>query len=125
MARPMRHGEPLVQCSMRLPESIVNRLQAEARARNISRSDVARGYFEVPADFGHVDPTGYPTPIARPKLDKPKRADPELIRQLVAIGNNVNQLAHQVNKSGFTADIRNRFIAELQGIRDDIAALDR
>lgn len=125
MARPLKVGEPLVQCSLRLPESLVNRLQAEATASKLSRSDVARQYLEVPAGFASLALTGYPTPIARPKLDKPKRADPELIRQLVAIGNNLNQLAHQVNKSGFTSDIRHRFIAELQGIRDDIAALDR
>ena len=120
----MTHGEPLVQCSLRLPQSIVDRLQAEADATKRSRSDVARAYFEVPADFGPVNPTGYPTPISRPQLEKPKRCDPDLVRNVAWIGNNLNQLARQVNKSGMSVDNRMHVLRELERIRNDITALE-
>lgn len=125
MARPLSHGEPLVACSLRLPQSIVDRLQAEASAHKCSRSDVARAYFDVPADYGRVEKTGYSTPVSRPALAKPMKCDPELVRQLAWIGNNLNQIARRVNESGLSADNRMSVIEELVRIRNDIAGLEK
>ena len=123
MARP-RSDDPLKVCSLRLPTSLVDRIEAAAAFANRSRSDVVRQYLEIPAESS-ISPTFRPTPSKRQReLARPIRADPELLRQLAAIGNNLNQLARQVNSAGWELIDRVELLAALQEIRFELDRLE-
>lgn len=61
--------------------------------------------------------------IKRPGADVPPPVvDPLLLRQLVGIGNNLNQIARSANRKGEPLD-RVQIVAALNGIEREIAAL--
>jgi hypothetical protein len=56
-------------------------------------------------------------------LKGPSKVDPELLRQLAGIGNNLNQIARRVNTAEWGAADRVQVIAALAGIERELAAL--
>jgi hypothetical protein len=93
MARP-NADDPLIPLPVRLPRSAVERLREQATAAGCSLSDVLRSHLTL-AD---AKPLGKPRPRRRePKKLGTVSADPVLLRELASIGNNINQLARNVN----------------------------
>jgi hypothetical protein len=81
---------------IRMPTPLVAILKNGAQAENVSLSDFVRVRIQSEA----VKPYAKPTPTRRPPRQKPaSNSDPLLLRQLAAIGNNVNQIALAVNRS--------------------------
>lgn len=100
MGRPTTEN-PLLPVTVRLPKSMCEQLRAEAETKSASLSDIVRSHIEAQ----EVKPLGNPRPQKRLKrLPPPSGADPQLLRQLAAIGNNLNQIAMVVNRgdAGFT-----------------------
>jgi hypothetical protein len=59
-------------------------------------------------------------PIPEPKRQKVKQADPELIRQIAGIGNNLNQISRHLNQGGaLDVDV----LYELVQIRKELSRL--
>ncbi len=56
-------------------------------------------------------------------LKGPSKVDPELLRQLAGIGNNLNQIARRVNTAEWGAADRVQVIAALAGIERELATL--
>lgn len=92
MARPNSH-DPLTQLNARFPLSLVERIRREARDRGDTVSTVLRSYLAF--DLAQA-------PDIKRRMPSPpttRRADPELLRQLCAIGNNLNQIARAANRN--------------------------
>lgn len=87
--------------------------QAKAEAEGLTVADLLRRGADMP--------TGKPK--ARPVIRRTVDADPALIRQLAAIGNNVNQLTKQVNAYGFAPGDAARLLAYLSAVRVELEAL--
>ncbi len=86
--------DPLIPLPVRLPTSLVERLRAQADAAGVTLSDVLRSHLTL----AEAKPLAKPRPQFRPKkLGEVSGADPQLLRQIASIGNNVNQLARTVN----------------------------
>ncbi len=86
--------EPLVTVGVRLPPDLKSRLESEAKERGITKSDVFRSYI----DLADAKPLGHLVPQRREKiLAEVSGADPQLLRLLASLGNNLNQIAHTVN----------------------------
>lgn len=66
--------------------------RAAAASRGLGLADWIRGHLPVQAPS-----TGRSTPGTASPRRAHARADPELLRQLAALGNNLNQLARRVN----------------------------
>lgn len=101
MARPLAN-DPLVIMNVRIPFSLRERLRAHAAASGVSVSDAFRAHIT----HAQVAPLGKPTPRRRQpkKLGRVSGADPQLLAQLVALGNNLNQIARRVNRDGVLRD---------------------
>lgn len=95
MTRPRKATEPLAKTvSVRLPERVADRWRSEAVASGLSLGDWVR--HRVDAEHARI--TRLPTPQRRPKaLGRVSGVDPALLRQLAAIGSNVNQIARALN----------------------------
>jgi len=118
MARPTADN-PLLPITVRLPKSLCDQLRADSEAKRVSLSDIVRSHIEA----AEVKPLGNPRPQQRPKKLKPvSGADPQLLRHLAAIGNNVNQIAAVVNRSnaGFS---KSQLLLALSQIERALAAL--
>lgn len=85
----------LVTVGVRMPLAMRDQLRAEAVTQGVSLSDIVRVHIEAE----QVKPLAKPTPRKRAKLPPVSGADPQLLRHLAAIGNNVNQIAVIVNRS--------------------------
>lgn len=94
-------ADPLTPFPVRLPLSIVERLRSEAVAAGVTNSHVFRTYLDL-ADRQLATPASERQP-RRSRIRKYEaeynKADPDLIRVLAGMANNLNQLAHQVNSS--------------------------
>ena len=101
MARP-NSKDPLETFPVRLPASLVDRFRAESKASGRTHSDVLRSYITLE----QAKPLNKAIPRKRPaSLGKVSGTDPKLLRQLVAIGNNLNQIARGKNATGNVASI--------------------
>ena len=56
-------------------------------------------------------------------LKGPSKVDPELLRQLAGIGNNLNQIARRVNTAEWAAADRVQVIAALADVERELAGL--
>lgn len=94
MPRPPA-DDPLIPLPVRLPESTVERLRAQALAAGCTVSDVLRSHLTL----AEAKPLAKPRPRRREnkKLGAVSGADPELLREIASVGNNMNQLARSVN----------------------------
>ncbi len=98
MARPSA-ADPLVLLPCRIPASVVERLQLEADANGSTLSDALRSHLTLDA----AKPLGKPRPRKRDLGSRGvSKADPALLRQLAAIGNNCNQIARQINSTAIS-----------------------
>ena len=115
MPAPRKQDKPLSSIvSARLPEDVATRWKAAAEAAHLNFSD----WLRQAVDGGRVVITGKPTPRRRPKLKAPSGADPELLRQLASLGNNLNQIARMVNRSALAGQPLDMIdlLAALRGI---------
>lgn len=87
--------------------------QAKAEAEGVTVADLLRRGADMP--------TGKPK--QRPVIRRTTEADPALIRQLAAIGNNLNQLARAVNQFGLEPEDASRLLAYLSAVRGELSAL--
>lgn len=92
-----RADDPLVLVPLRLPKSLVDAARDEAEATGATLSDAVRTRIASSA----VKLLGKPRVRRRAALlpDRVHRADPALVRQVAAIGSNLNQLARVANAS--------------------------
>lgn len=94
MPEPKPKRERTAKISARLPASLASSLLAEAENLNLTLSDVLRLKLSD-ADRSIV--------VTERKVQKARReytqADPDLLRQIAIIGNNLNQIARTLNKS--------------------------
>jgi hypothetical protein len=105
MARPNAE-DPLVPFPVRLPTSLAEQLRAEAIAAGCTNSDVFRRYLAL-AD---AKPLNKSRPVKRQKYTgRINHADPELMRVIAGIGNNLNQIAHGLN----SANLKNEPLAKI------------
>lgn len=77
-------------------------------------SDLIRQRMEQPI----VD-----APRAKQRRLRTVKADPELMRQLAAMGNNLNQLARSVNRHGLRPDDALMLLTYLTGIQNELRLL--
>lgn len=85
--------DPLVPISLRLPRSIVLAINEKARNMERTKSDIIRSMIENDT----VKPLGKPRPRKRQVSVSSIKADPELVRGISLLGNNLNQLARWCN----------------------------
>lgn len=95
--KPKPKRERTTKISARLPASLASSLLAEAENLNLTLSDVLRLKLSD-ADRSIV--------VTERKEQKIRReytpADPDLLRQIAIIGNNLNQIARTLNKAKLT-----------------------
>jgi hypothetical protein len=84
--------ERTTKISARLPASLASSLLAEAEKLHLSLSDVLR------LKLSDADRSIVVTEIKKARREYTK-ADPDLLRQIAIIGNNLNQIARTLNKS--------------------------
>ncbi len=90
-----KSSDPLRLVSLRLPQSALQRLES-GLPDGVTLSDALRSRL----DLDGVVPLENPKPRKRQSAIEGgvSRADPMLIRQLAALGSNLNQIARAVNK---------------------------
>ena len=97
MPEPKPKRERTAKISARLPASSASSLLAEADNLNLTLSDVLRLKLSD-ADRSII--------VTERKVQKVRReytqADPDLLRQIAIIGNNLNQIARTLNKAKLT-----------------------
>jgi hypothetical protein len=96
-----RFEDPLVNVTLKVSQSLRADLQARAKAAQVTLSDILRSHLTLAA----AKPLGKAVPHRRPapKLARASGADPALLRQLAAIGSNLNQIARVVNGQSLAA----------------------
>ena len=103
MSRP-RSSDPLVNTGLRLPASLLARLDDAAAAASRSRADLIRSYLEVPF-LPTIEPSSSFRPSPSPKSEHPKVVplplNRELMRNLAQVGNNLNQVVRELNSTGW------------------------
>ena len=97
MPEPKPKRERTAKICARLPASLASSLLAEADNLNLTLSDVLRLKLSD-ADRSII--------VTERKVQKVRReytqADPDLLRQIAIIGNNLNQIARTLNKAKLT-----------------------
>jgi hypothetical protein len=96
-----RVDDPLVTLPLRVRASLRDELRALAEKQNCTLSDALRAHLTLAA----AKPLGKPAPRRRvpDRLADVGSVPPELLRQLAAIGSNLNQIARAVNSQGLAA----------------------
>lgn len=92
-----RADDPLVLLPLRVPASLRAVLVAQANEAGSTLSDALRSHLTLAA----AKPLGKPVPRRRQpqRLAAVSGADPGLVRQVAAIGSNLNQIARAVNSA--------------------------
>jgi len=103
--------------AFRLPKDVATDWRTRAAAAGLSLSD----WLRVQVDESQR--TGMPTPKKRPPRSSFVPVDPDLLRHLAAIGNNVNQVARRVNVSRLDPLAQLELQVELHGIRAELRAI--
>lgn len=113
--RPQR--QPLSQrVTLRLPEATAAEWRQRAEAADQSLSDWVRQRV----DGADAVQTGQRRQRRRLRT---LTADPELLRQLAAVGSNVNQIARVLNSVGLTPGDHAHLLAELAAIQCELHLL--
>lgn len=119
MARP-RTVNALKRVTVRLPATLVTRLEQEACTSERTVSDVVRAHLSADPQL-QLDRA----PARRRRPAAASGADPALLRQLASIGGNVNQIARTLNShvaSGQPIDVV-RSLATLTLVEQHLYAL--
>lgn len=102
---PAHHvNDPLVSLSVRIPQSLRDRLNAQAIKAGVTLADQFRSHLAL----AEVKPLG--VPVKRRRLTQPldlahaRCADPALLRSLAAMGSNLSQVARAVNTGAVAGD---------------------
>ena len=97
-----RVSDPLVSLSVRIPKSLRDLLNARANEAGVTLAD----QFRARLAFDEVKPLGVPVKRYRAvrHVDLARCADPTLLRNLAAIGGNLNQLARAVNSGAIVSN---------------------
>lgn len=110
--RPQR--QPLSQrVTLRLPEATAAEWRRRAEAADLSLSDWVRQRV----DGADAVQTGQRRQRRRLRT---LTADPELLRQLAAVGSNVNQIARVLNSIGMSPGDHAHLLAELAAIQREL-----
>lgn len=110
--RPQR--QPLSQrVTLRLPEATAAEWRRRAEAADLSLSDWVRQRV----DGGDAVQTGQHRQRRRLRT---LTADPELLRQLAAVGSNVNQIARVLNSIGMSPGDHAHLLTELAAIQREL-----
>lgn len=107
MPRPLSKSEPLDRrVVLRVSQRTAVAWRAAADGAGASVSDWLRAHLQEPSGATAPALTGKKSPSAkRPtRLAPPSRTDPALLRQLAAIGNNLNQIARCMNTATVQAE---------------------
>jgi hypothetical protein len=108
---------PLTQrVTLRLPADTADAWRYQAKAADITLSDWVRRRV----DGGHAVPAVKPR---HPRRLRTLTADPVLLRQLAAIGSNLNQIARVLNSVGLTPGDHAELLAELAAIQRELHRL--
>ncbi len=86
--------------AFRLPEKVAEAWKAAAKASRLSLSDWVR--MQVGTDKAPAVKMGKPTPAKMPKRRPAPEANPRLIREVAALGNNLNQISRWLKLSPTT-----------------------
>ncbi|PAU74069.1 MobC family plasmid mobilization relaxosome protein [Halomonas salipaludis] len=117
MAEPSKRTPPLTErVTLRLPADTANQWRQQAKTADLTISD----WLRRRVDGGHA------VPAVKPKRQRRLRtltADPELLRQLAAIGSNVNQVARVLNSIGLTPSDHLWLLTELSAIQRELHRL--
>ena len=97
-----RVTDPLVSLSIRIPQSLRDLLNVQANEAGVTLADLFRAHLRIDA----VKPLGVPVKRRRAvqHLDRVRSVDPALLRNLAAIGSNLNQVARAVNVGAIAGD---------------------
>lgn len=91
------YEKPTAHVGLRLPPSIATHWKAAAKAQSKTLSDWLRAQIydlEI-----RMQETHQKRRCIRETIVSYQRVDPELIRELVRVGNNLNQIAKQMNRA--------------------------
>lgn len=99
---------------VRVNESEREQYQRMAADADMPLSDLIRQRMEQPI---------VAAPRAKQRRLRTVKADPELLRQLAAMGNNLNQLARSVNRHGLRPDDALMLLTYLTGIQNELRLL--
>lgn len=102
--------------TLRLPDATAKEWRRHADAMELSLSDWVR--LRVDAD--NAVQTGQ---RRQPRRLRTLTADPVLLRQLAAVGSNVNQIARVLNSVGLTPGDHAQLLGELAAIQRELHAL--
>lgn len=121
---PAHHvTDPLVSLSVRIPKSLRDMLNAKAAEAGVTLAD----QFRARLAFDEVKPLGVPVRRRRAvdNLDRARCADPTLLRNLAAIGSNLNQVARAVNTGAIAGDLMQtiELLVVLRAIEREFAGL--
>ena len=107
--------------SLRIDKPTAAEWRERAAASGLSVSDWIRGAV----DAGQQ--THLPTPQRRPVRvrDTSNDADPALMRQLAALGSNLNQIARRINASPLTTLDKVEYLAALAAVARELEGLRR
>ncbi len=107
--------------SLRIDKPTAAEWRERAAASGLSVSDWIRGSV----DAGQQ--TNLPTPQRRPVRvrDTSNDADPALMRQLAALGSNLNQIARRINASPLTTLDKVEYLAALAAVARELEGLRR
>lgn len=119
MTRSAKVGEDVN--SLRIDKPTAAEWRERAAASGLSVSDWIRGAV----DAGQQ--TNLPTPQRRPVRvrDTSNDADPALMRQLAALGSNLNQIARRINASPLTTLDKVEYLAALAAVARELEGLRR
>ena len=120
MSRPAA-VDPLVPFPVRLPTSVVERWRVEAETRGVTLSDLLRSHLTVEA----AKPLGNAVPLKRVKLVAAPEVDPELTRAINRAGENINQIARNINTATLVGSGVNvvTVLIEMKKIRETLDAI--
>lgn len=99
---------------VRINEAEREQYQRMAAAADMPLSDLIRQRMQQPI---------VAAPRAKQRRLRTVTADPALMRQLAAMGNNLNQLARAANRHGLRPTDTAMLLAYLAGVQDELRAL--
>ena len=121
---PAHHvDDPLVSLSVRIPKSLLDFMKSCAQETGVTLADQLRSRLS----FDAVKPLGVPVKRRRAtgQLERTHWAAPALLRQLAAIGGNLNQIARKANAQAVADNLPQviELLVVLRVIERDFAVL--